>query len=199
MSICLSGEYPRFSDSTALIFLKVSICCKLNSRSFLSSEAAKCENNDATLTSFLPLNPSKIWGTSFSQKPSLLKPVASLKTIISQIHKIEPNESVGYNRAYKAKDYKITATLPIGHADGISRQYGNGKTFVLLHGKKAPIIGNVCMDMIMIDITGIECKEGDEVIIFGNGLSAENFAKGANTISYELLTAISPRVKRVIK
>ena len=127
-----------------------------------------------------------------------LRPVASLKTIISQIHKIEPNESVGYNRAYKAKDYKITATLPIGHADGISRQYGNGKTFVLLHGKKAPIIGNVCMDMIMIDITGIECKEGDEVIIFGNGLSAENFAKGANTISYELLTAISPRVKRVI-
>ena len=70
---------------------------------------------------------------------------------------------------------------------------------MLLHGKKAPIIGNVCMDMIMIDITGIECKEGDEVIIFGNGLSAENFAKGANTISYELLTAISPRVKRVIK
>jgi len=70
---------------------------------------------------------------------------------------------------------------------------------VLLHGKKAPIIGNVCMDMIMIDITGIECKEGDEVIIFGNELSAENFAKSASTISYELLTAISPRVKRVIK
>ena len=127
-----------------------------------------------------------------------LKPVATLKTIISQIHKIDPGESVGYNRGYKSDSPRITATLPIGHADGISRQYGNGKTFVLLHGKKAPIIGNVCMDMIMIDITGIECKEGDEVIIFGNELSAESFAKGANTISYELLTAISSRVKRVI-
>ena len=128
-----------------------------------------------------------------------LKPIATLKTIISQIHKIEPNESVGYNRAYKSKDYRITATLPVGHADGISRQYGNGKAFVKVRGKMAPIIGNVCMDMIMIDITGIECKEGDEVVLFGENLSAENFANAANTISYEILTAISQRVKRTIE
>ncbi|MEX0291483.1 MAG: alanine racemase [Flavobacteriaceae bacterium] len=126
-----------------------------------------------------------------------LKPIATLKTIISQIHKIEPNESVGYNRAYKADHFKTTATLPVGHADGIGRHYGNGKGFVYVNGKKAFIIGNVCMDMIMIDITGMECKEGDEVIIFGQRHSAEHMANAANTISYELLTGISSRVPRV--
>lgn len=127
-----------------------------------------------------------------------LKPVASLKTIISQIHKIEPYESVGYNRAYKSDGYRVTATLPLGHADGIGRQYGGGKTAVLVNGKAAPIIGNVCMDMIMIDITDIDCKEGDEVLIFGENHSAEDFANTANTISYEILTAISQRVYRQI-
>ncbi|WP_281541689.1 alanine racemase [Maribacter aestuarii] len=127
---------------------------------------------------------------------SQLKPIATLKTIISQIHKIEPGESVGYNRAYSSTDYRTTATLPIGHADGIGRQYGNGKAYFLVHGKKAPIIGNVCMDMTMIDITGIDCKEGDEVLVFGPELSAHQFAGSANTISYELLTGISQRVRR---
>ncbi len=127
-----------------------------------------------------------------------LKPVASLKTIISQIHKIEPNGSVGYNRGFTSNKPTVTATLPIGHADGIGRQYGNGKTYVLVNGKKAPIIGNVCMDMIMIDVTDISCKEGDEVVIFGQDNSAEEFAATANTISYELVTGISQRVKRVL-
>ena len=129
----------------------------------------------------------------------LLKPVVSLRTIISQLHKIEPNESVGYNRAFHSEEYKTTATLPLGHADGIGRQYGNGKAYVIIHGKKAPIIGNVCMDMLMVDVTGIECREGDEVIIFGKEQSAEVFASYANTISYELITGISSRVKRVYK
>ncbi len=127
-----------------------------------------------------------------------LKPVATLKTIISQLHLIEPGESVGYNRAYISDGFKKTATLPIGHADGIGRQYGKGKGVVTVHGKKAPIIGNVCMDMIMVDVTGIDCKEGDEVLIFGPEQSAENFASGASTISYEILTAISQRVKRIV-
>ena len=127
-----------------------------------------------------------------------LKPVATLKTIISQLHKIEPQETVGYNRAFKAKDYSVTATLPLGHADGIGRQYGGGDTYVEVNGQPAPIIGNVCMDMIMIDVTGIDCKEGDEVIIFGGNVSAEKFAQSAKTISYELLTAISQRVTRKI-
>ncbi len=128
-----------------------------------------------------------------------LKPIATLKTIISQLHKIEPNESVGYNRAYTSDGYRTTATLPIGHADGIGRQYGNSKAFVNVKGHLAPIIGNVCMDMIMIDVTNIDCKEGDEVIIFGENPTAEEFASFANTISYELITGISQRVKRLYK
>ncbi|MEX0314232.1 MAG: alanine racemase [Allomuricauda sp.] len=129
---------------------------------------------------------------------SELRPVVTLKTVISQMHKIEPNESVGYNRAYQSEGFRTTATLPLGHADGIGRQYGNGKTHVIIKGEKAPIIGNVCMDMIMVDVTGIDCQAGDEVLIFGQGTSAEAFANSANTISYEILTAISPRVERVI-
>ena len=128
-----------------------------------------------------------------------LLPIATLKTIISQIHKIKPNESVGYNRAYKTTAYKKTATLPIGHADGISRHYGNQKSFVYINGEKAPIIGNVCMDMIMVDVSHINCKEGDEVIVFGGENSAETYAKTVNSISYEILTEISQRVERIIK
>ncbi|MRI01255.1 alanine racemase [Kriegella sp. EG-1] len=127
-----------------------------------------------------------------------LQPVVSLKTTISQIHIIKPNQSVGYNRKYISnKDQKI-ATLPLGHADGIGRQYGNGQTFVLVNGKKAFIIGNVCMDMIMINVSDIDCKEGDPVIVFGKSLSADDFSSKANTISYELLTGISQRVRRKI-
>lgn len=128
-----------------------------------------------------------------------LKPVATLKTIISQIHLIEKGESVGYNRAFKSDGFLKTATLPIGHADGIGRQYGNGKGFVIINGQKAEIIGNVCMDMIMINVTNIDCKEGDEVIVFDANYTAEDLAKTVNTISYELITGISQRVKRVFK
>lgn len=126
-----------------------------------------------------------------------LKPVATLKTIISQIHKIEPGETISYNRAFTSKKHMISATLPLGHADGIGRQYGNGKSYVTVNGQKAPIIGNVCMDMVMIDITDINCIEGDEVVIFGEKQNADEFSATANTISYELLTNISQRVKRV--
>jgi alanine racemase len=127
-----------------------------------------------------------------------LKPVATLKSVISQIHEIEPGETVGYNRAYRAKGYEKTATIPLGHADGISRQLGNEMGSVLIHGKKAPIIGNVCMDMLMVNITGVDCKEGDEVIILGKNQTAVQLAEAMGSISYELLTAISQRVKRVI-
>ena len=127
-----------------------------------------------------------------------LKPVATLKTIISQIHHIKSGDSVGYNRGFIANRDTATATLPLGHADGISRIYGKEKTAVLINGKEAPIIGNVCMDMIMVNVTGIDCNEGDEVIIFGKERSAEKFANNAGTISYELVTAISQRVKRLI-
>ena len=125
-------------------------------------------------------------------------PIASLKTVISQIHHLKKGDTVGYNMAYKSSSSLKTATLPIGHADGIGRVYGNGKGFVTINGEKAPIIGNVCMDMIMVDVTNITCNEGDEVIVFDENSTAETLAQTAGTISYELITSISQRVKRKI-
>jgi alanine racemase len=127
-----------------------------------------------------------------------LTPVATLKTVISQLHTIAEGHSVGYNRAFIAPRQMKTATLPIGHTDGISRAYGKGVGWVTVRGKKAPIVGNVCMDMIMVDVTDIECEEGDEVIVFGRNPTAEELAKAIHSIPYELLTAISQRIKRVI-
>jgi alanine racemase len=128
---------------------------------------------------------------------SHLQNVSTLKTIISQIRHVESGESVGYSRkSFVQKDSKI-ATLAIGYADGYSRVFGNGIGKVWIKGKIAPIIGNVCMDMCMVDITGIEAEEGDEAIVFGEYLSVEQVAKWGNTISYEILTSVSERVKRV--
>jgi alanine racemase len=132
------------------------------------------------------------------EETAKLRPVATLKTVISQLHTIEAGHSVGYNRAFVASNRMRTATLPIGHTDGISRAYGKGKGWVSVHGKKAPIVGNVCMDMIMVDVTDIDCDEGDEVVVFGNYPTAEALARTINSIPYELLTAISQRVKRVV-
>jgi alanine racemase len=138
-----------------------------------------------------------LYGFGNSEKENKnFKPIGTLKTIISQIHDIEKGESVGYNRAFKTEAFLRTATLPIGHADGIGRQYGKGKGYVIINNQKAYILGNVCMDMIMVDVTHIACKEGDEVIVFGPNYTAEKLAETANTISYELITAISQRVKR---
>ena len=140
-----------------------------------------------------------LFGFGNSEKENIgLKPIAVLKSVVSQIHKIEKGETVGYNMAYKSDAFQRTATIPIGHADGIGRQYGNENGYVLIHGQQAPIIGNVCMDMIMVNITNIDCKEGDEVIIFNQSSTAEDLAQTVNTISYEILTAISQRIKRVI-
>ena len=124
------------------------------------------------------------------------QPISTLKTCISQIHHLKKGDSLGYNRAYIAENPTKTATLPIGHADGIHRSLGKGKGFVTINHKKAPIIGNVCMDMIMVDVTDIECNEGDEVIIFDKNNSAISLAQKADSISYELITSISQRVKR---
>ena len=125
------------------------------------------------------------------------KPIAALKSTISQIHTLKKGDSLGYNRGYVAHQNIKTATIPIGHADGIKRQYGNGHGFVTINNQKAPILGNVCMDMIMVDITNINCQEGDPVVIFDNNHTAENLAQTVQSISYELITAISQRVKRV--
>ena len=144
-------------------------------------------------------------GVNESEQPHL-KNVSTLKTTISQIKNISAKESVGYSRKFIAqKDMRI-ATVPIGYADGLSRRLGNGKGKMIIKGKKAPIVGNVCMDMCMLDVTTIQCAEGDEVIVFGAPSEASakegeqtiaQLAKDMETISYEVFTGISRRVKRV--
>lgn len=129
---------------------------------------------------------------------SQLKNTHNLKSIISQIHTIEPGETVGYNRAYTSKGFTKTATIPVGHADGLSRKLGKENYSVLINNEKAPIIGNVCMDMIMVDVTKIDCNEGDEVVIFNSQDMILQMADADDTISYEILTAISPRVKKIL-
>jgi alanine racemase len=104
---------------------------------------------------------------------------------------------VGYGRHFIATKTTKVATIPIGYADGISRQLGNENGYVLIKNKPAKIIGNICMDMLMVNVTDIECKEGNEVIIFGKNPSVNQIAKQLNTISYEVLTSISQRVKRI--
>jgi len=126
-----------------------------------------------------------------------LETVGTLKSVISQIRSIDAGESVGYGRRFMATETTKIATIPIGYADGISRAWGHGVGHVLINGKPAKIVGSVCMDMLMVNINGIECKEGNTVIIFGENPSVNFMAKQLNTIPYEILTSISQRVKRV--
>jgi len=126
-----------------------------------------------------------------------LENVGTLKSIISQIRTIDAGESVGYGRRFIADKTTKIATIPIGYADGISRQWGNGLGYVSIHDQKATIVGSVCMDMLMVDVTAISCIEGDQVIIFGENPTVQFIAQQLHTIPYEILTSISQRVKRV--
>ncbi|MEO0405677.1 MAG: alanine racemase, partial [Bacteroidota bacterium] len=135
-----------------------------------------------------------IYGVGGSEN---IESVATLKTSISQINHVQEGESVGYNRNYIAIASKKIATISIGYADGYNRLLGNGKGNVLVNGQLAPVVGDVCMDMTMIDVTGIPCEVGNEVILFGSNPRVQDLAKAMNTISYEVLSGISQRVKRV--
>jgi len=134
---------------------------------------------------------------STSHEQTHLQNVATLKTTISQIKNVPANETVGYNRSGKLKRDTQVATVAIGYADGINRRLSNGVGKMLVNGKQAPVIGNVCMDMCMLDITDVSAKEGDEVIVFGAELPVNEMAKTLGTIPYEILTNVSQRVKRV--
>ncbi|MFT7352632.1 MAG: alanine racemase [Flavobacterium sp.] len=126
-----------------------------------------------------------------------LQIVGTLKSIISQIRNIKKGESVGYSRNFIANRDSRIATIPIGYADGISRKLGNKNGYVIIGKQKASIIGNVCMDMLMVDVTDLECFEGSEVILFGEKPSVPELANIVGTISYEILVGISQRVKRI--
>lgn len=126
-----------------------------------------------------------------------LENVGTLKTVILQIKDVDPGESIGYSRRFIAKEKIRIATLPIGYADGIRRAWGNEKGYVTINNKKAIITGTISMDMMMVDVTGIDCKEGDSAIIFGRNPSVVEMAQVLGTIPYEILTSISQRVKRI--
>lgn len=123
--------------------------------------------------------------------------VSTLRTTILQIHDIPAGESVGYSRRTVLERDSRIASLPIGYADGLNRLLGNRKGYCLVNGKKAEYVGNICMDVCMIDVTGIPCNEGDTAIIFGEDLSPSELASWCGTIPYEILTGIAPRVKRI--
>jgi len=129
--------------------------------------------------------------------PKSLKPVATLKTRILQIREVKREETVGYNRKGKLQRDSRIACLPIGYADGLDRRLGNGNLSVLIHGKKCPTVGNICMDICMVDITDTQAEEGEEAILFGEEIPIGDWAEKLQTIPYEILTAISPRVKRI--
>ncbi len=128
---------------------------------------------------------------------ALLEEVCTLKTTILQIKTIPATETVGYSRKGKLTRESVIGAIPIGYADGYDRKLGNGVGKVLVNGHIVPIIGNVCMDVCMIDLTDIPAKEGDTVTLFGNGLSINEVAGWLDTIPYEVLTGVSRRVKRV--
>ena len=128
---------------------------------------------------------------------SPLQTVTSLKTSISQIKEIPAGETIGYSRAGAMPEGGKIAIVKIGYADGYSRALGNGIGLMLINGKEVPTIGKICMDMCMLDVTGLEVSEGDEVIVFNEQIRVEDIAASINTIPYEVLTGISQRVKRV--
>jgi alanine racemase len=126
-----------------------------------------------------------------------LKPASSFKTSISQVRKVKAGETVGYSRAGKVDRDSLIATLPVGYADGLNRKLGNGTGEAWVAGKMVPVVGDICMDMTMIDVTGLDVSEGEEVEIFGRHQSVTGIARRAGTIPYEILTSIPSRVKRV--
>lgn len=138
-----------------------------------------------------------LYGISPMGDDATLRPISTLKTIILQIHDVPAQETVGYSRrGVLGRDSRIAA-LPIGYADGLNRRLGNGKGCCVVNGKRVPYVGNICMDVCMIDVTDVDCKEGDVVEIFGPNLPVAEIAGWLDTIPYEVLTSVSTRIKRV--
>jgi alanine racemase len=140
-----------------------------------------------------------LYGIDSSNSDQLnLQPVASLKSTIAQIKHLKAGESVSYNRSGMLTRDSIIATIRLGYADGYPRRLGNGTGKIFVKDQLAPVVGTICMDMTMIDVTDIPgVREGDDVIIFGKELPVQQVAQWAGTIAYEIMTGISQRVKRV--
>lgn len=132
-----------------------------------------------------------------SRNNQIINNVATLKTTILQIRDIPKEDTIGYSRRGHVTRPSRIAAIPIGYADGLNRKLGNGNCYCLVNGKKAPYVGNICMDVCMIDVTDIECSQGDQVIIFGDELPVTVLSDAIGTIPYEILTGVSSRVQRI--
>lgn len=210
------------SIAIASIFSHLSSADDLNEKNFTLNQIRDFEEAYETLTKNLRTKPLKhilnsagilnypeyqfdmvrlgigMYGVDTSGEKKIdLKPIARLISEISQIRRVDTEDSIGYSRKGKLEKSGLIGTVPIGYADGFPRLLSNGKGKVFVNGKFAPVVGNVCMDMIMIDLSNHMVNEGDEVEIFGNNLSISDMANLCQTIPYEILTNISQRVKRV--
>jgi alanine racemase len=126
-----------------------------------------------------------------------LKTVSTLKTTILQLRHVKAGDSVGYSRRTVLSRDSVIGAIPIGYADGLDRHLGNRHGYCLVNGQRAEYVGNICMDVAMIDVTDIDCREGDTVEIFGQNLPVTVLSDTIDTIPYEVLTGVSPRVKKV--
>ena len=139
-----------------------------------------------------------LYGVEIAGKGLNLQTVATLRSTIAQIKNVKTGETISYNRRGVVEKDSVIATVRIGYADGFSRRLGNGIGKLWVGGQLAPVIGSVCMDMVMIDVTRISgVKEGDVVVVFGKELPVQQVAEWAGTVPYEIMTSISHRVKRV--
>jgi len=139
-----------------------------------------------------------IYGVEIATEKLDLMPVATLRTTIAQLKHLVPGESVSYNRRSVVTEPSVIATVRIGYADGYERRLGNGIGKMWVNGQLVPVIGTVCMDMTMLNVTQVpNVKVGDEVVVFGKELPIQQLAEWAGTIPYEIMTGISQRVKRV--
>ncbi|MCB9262083.1 MAG: bifunctional UDP-N-acetylmuramoyl-tripeptide:D-alanyl-D-alanine ligase/alanine racemase [Flavobacteriales bacterium] len=132
-----------------------------------------------------------------TQSDKKIEPISTLKSFISQIRIIKPHEGIGYGNLQPAPYQRKIAVVAIGYADGLNRLLSRGNGYFMINGQEAPIVGNVCMDMTMCDVSEITCEEGDEVIVFGKKPTITELANKIGTIPYEILTSVSQRVKRV--
>jgi len=192
--------HDEFTKQQATIFVK---CCdvlqKVLGYPFLKhiANTSAIENHKPLQFDMVRLGIGMYGVDSDEAMQQQLKNVTTLKTTVAQIRKIAAGETVGYDRMGKVEKESMIATVRIGYADGYPRRLSNGKGKMLVNGNMAPVIGNVCMDMTMLDVTGIEVKEGDDIIVFGEKLPVSEIADCADTIAYEILAGISQRVKRV--
>jgi alanine racemase len=200
----VSSEAPADDDYTSLQASRFLKCCEDLRKALQYNFIRHISNTAAILRHpLLQLDMVRLgiglYGVNVAANdPLSLKNAASLTTTIAQIRRVKSGETVGYNRKGRLSRDSLIATIRIGYADGYPRSLGNGQGKVMIQQKLFPIVGSVCMDMTMVDITdGPEITLNDEVVVFGRGLDLVDVAKWAGTITYDIMTGISQRVRRV--